>query len=234
MIDRSLNYGRENVVRFLADSRPYSVVLDIGAGGGSDLLLARECSPGSRLLALEGHPPNVARLQALGIEVHPHDLEHDPFPFPDRRIDIVIANQVLEHTKEIFWIMHEISRTLRDGGRVIVGIPNLAALHNRLLLLFGRQPSQIKTFSAHVRGFTHHDFLDFLERSFPGGYRVVDFRGANFYPFPPFMAKTLARAFPNSAWGIFFLLEKIRPYSGQFVDVLSKEQFETPFFAGAR
>lgn len=232
MIDRSLNYGREIVGRFLDMSTPYKTVLDIGAGNGADLLTARSRWNHAALLALEGHLPNVQRLKDLAIDAHPHRLEQDTFPFAEESVDVVIANQILEHTKEVFWIMHEISRVLRVGGRLIVGVPNLAAFHNRILLLLGRQPSPIKTFSAHVRGFTRNDFLDFLEAGFSGGYRVLGFRGANFYPFPPFVARSAARLLPNLAWGIFFLLEKSRSYASEFLDALSVQEFETPFYAG--
>lgn len=232
MIDRSLNYGRDIVGRFLEMSAPYQTVLDIGAGGGADLLIARSRSDQAKLLALEGHLPNVEHLRDLGIVAHPHRLESDTFPFADESVDIVIANQILEHTKEVFWIMHEISRVLRVGGRLIVGVPNLAAFHNRILLLLGRQPSPIKTFSAHIRGFTRGDVLNFIEAGFAGGYRLRGFRGANFYPFPPFIAMPAARLLPSLAWGIFFLLEKSRTYNREFLDVLSIQNFETPFYAG--
>jgi len=232
VINRTLNYGRDNIERFLELSAPYSTVLDLGAGSGADLLLARKVNPSARLLALEGHAPNVAKLAAIGVEALAHDLEHGVFPFPDESLDVVMANQVLEHTKELFWIFHEITRTLRVGGKAIVGVPNLAAFHNRLLLAIGRQPSPVKTLSAHVRGFTRGDLLGFLQGCFPGGYRLADFRGANFYPFPPGIARPLARAFPTLAWGIFFLLEKTRPYGRGFLDAPIREELETPFYLG--
>jgi SAM-dependent methyltransferase len=206
----------------------------MGAGTGADLLVARARCPGARLLALEGVQPNVEKLTTLGLQATLHDLERDRFPFEDEYLDVVIANQILEHTKEIYWILHEISRTLRVGGRLIIGVPNLAALHNRVLLGLGQQPSPIKTLSAHVRGFTRGDLLAFLEGCFPGGYRLIDFRGANFYPFPPLLARSLARLFPTLAWGIFFLLEKAKPYSREFLDTLVSKKLETPFYAGSQ
>jgi len=232
LIDRSLNYGRHNIEHFLQQSTPYSTVLDIGAGTGSDLLLARRVTPGARLFALEAHTPTVDTLVSLGIGVTAHELERDGFPFDDESLDVVIANQVLEHTKEIFWILHEISRTLRVGGRIILGVPNLASLHNRLLLVVGKQPSPIKSFSAHVRGFTRGDMVGLLNSCFPGGYRLIDFRGSNFYPFPAIVARPLARAFPTLAWGIFFLFEKTRHYDRECIDAVVRSEFETPFYLG--
>ncbi|MEA2101747.1 MAG: class I SAM-dependent methyltransferase, partial [Thermodesulfobacteriota bacterium] len=146
-------------------------------------------------------------------------------------MDLVIANQILEHTKEIFWIFNEISRVLRIGGRMIIGVPNLASLHNRILLLLGRQPSPIKSTSAHVRGFTRSDLMRFME-CWPGGYRLIDFQGSNFYPFPSLIARPLARCLPTMAWGIFLLVEKTRAYDGAFVRFPVDHKLETNFYLG--
>jgi hypothetical protein len=72
--------------------------------------------------------------------------------------------------------------------------------------MFGNQPSPLKIHSAHVRGFTKGGFTKFLNECFPHGYILKAFRGSNFYPFPPLIAKLLARIFPTLAWGIFFLI----------------------------
>lgn len=169
MIDRQLNYGRHLVGRFLFESLPYHSVLDIGAGAGTDLKLAKKANSSAKLSAVEVYTPYADLLRSKGIQVHALNIERDRLPFTDSELDVVIANQVLEHTKELFWIFHEVTRVLRIGGRFIIGVPNLAALHNRLLLLLGEQPSPIKSHSAHVRGFTRSDLINFMEASFPGG-----------------------------------------------------------------
>ncbi len=232
MIDRSLNYGRHLIYNFLEQSKSFDTVLDIGAGAGTDLMLAHDINKNCQLFALESYPPNVTTLQTNQVKVYHADIEKDLFPFNDGSIDIIIANQILEHTKEVFWIFHEISRLLPIGGKLILGVPNLAALHNRILLGLGRQPSPIKTRSAHVRGFTQHDLLDFLESCFPSGYELKDFKGSNFYPFPPVMARPLAKMLPNLAWGIFLILEKKRRYTQEFLDYPVTEQLETNFYLG--
>jgi len=232
MIDRSLNYGRHLICDFLKQSHSFDTVLDIGAGTGVDLKLARDINEHCRLIALESYAPNIKTLQDNKIEVYQIDIEKESFPFDNEKIDIIIANQILEHTKEVFWIFHEITRLLPVGGKLILAVPNLAALHNRILLSLGRQPSPIKTRSAHVRGFTQHDLLNFLESCFPSGYELRDFKGSNFYPFPPIIAKPLAKILPNMAWGIFLLLEKTRPYEQEFLEYPAKEQLETNFYLG--
>lgn len=233
MIDRSLNYGRPVVRRFLSDAGPYRRVLDIGAGVGADLVAARDVQPDCHLHAIEAHAPNVAELEQQGIEVSRLDLERDPMPFPDETIDVVIANQILEHTKEVFWIFHQIARVLAVGGHLILGVPNLASAHNRLLLLLGRQPSVIKTASAHVRGFTKPDLERFVDEVWPGGFRLRDHAGANFYPLPPALAKPLARALPSLAWGLFLRFEKTAPYHGEFLAFPARARLETNFHVGS-
>ena len=232
MIDRSLNYGRPIVRRFLEASKPYRQVLDLGAGKGTDLLAARAVQPDCMLHAVEAWPPNVALLEEQGIGVVGLDLERAALPFADRSIEVVIANQILEHTKEVFWIWHEIARVLAVGGQLILGVPNLASAHNRLLLLLGRQPSVIKTASAHVRGFTRNDLEQFLGEVCPGLFVVRDHAGANFYPLPPLLAQPLARALPGLAWGLFLRLQKQAEYHGECIAYPARARLETNFFTG--
>lgn len=234
VIDRSLNYGRHLISRFLsaANHKPMKVVLDIGAGWGSDLLLARTHNPAAELHAIEVYPEYQEGLKQKGISVHPLNIERDKFPFSDESIDVVIANQILEHVKEIFWIFHEATRVLRIGGSLIIGVPNLASLHNRLLLALGKQPTCIQNHSAHVRGYTKSDLLKFLNLCFPNGYDLVKFGGSNFYPFPPLIAKPLASLFPNMAWGIFLMFRKEQTYKNEFIIHPIAHQLETNFYLG--
>lgn len=232
MIDRNLNYGRHLIDKYLSRCGDYQSVLDIGAGKGSDLKLAKMNGNDARLYAIELRPENVRELKELDVEVFPINIERDKFPFPDGSIDIIIANQILEHTKELFWIFHEITRVLHVGGHVIIGVPNIAALHNRFLLALGWQPTPLKNYSAHVRGFTKRDLLRFLEECFPAGYKLTAFGGSNFYPLPAKLAKPMARMFPNLAWGIFFLLRKVGNYDHSFLEYPIVNKLETNFYTG--
>lgn len=231
-VDPSLNYGRQVVSNFIKRSGPYDAILDIAAGSGADLIEARRLYPQARLIAFDCLTQSVAHLERLGFTTHRLDVERDAFPLRPGEVDLIIANQVLEHTKEIFWIFHQIARALPIGGRLIIGVPNLASLHNRILLAFGRQPTPIRSASAHVRGFTRADLIDFMETCFPGGFRLCAHAGSNFYPFPPTLARPLARALPSLAWGAFFLFEKQRDYQGEFIRFPSARALETNFFQG--
>ena len=232
-VDKQLNYGRAVIDQFVGLLPAASKVLDLGAGPGHDLAICRRHFPQAKLFALENFAPNVQVLRDQSIEVFPLNFENEAIPLAAESLDLVISNQVFEHVKEIFWITHEVTRTLKVGGHLLLGVPNLASLHNRLLLALGRQPTCIQTASAHVRGFTKHDLLRFLNLNFPQGYELESFAGSNFYPFSPPIARPLAKLCPNMAWSIFLLLKKVKPYQQEFLDFPVRERLETPYFLGA-
>jgi SAM-dependent methyltransferase len=231
MIDRELNYGRAAIGSFLRRCLPYSAVLDIGAGRGHDLLAARRIEPRASLYAIECHGPNADHLRSAGICTYSIDVERQPIPLAAESCDVVISNQTFEHLKEVFWVLHETSRVLRTGGHLIVGIPNLASLHNRLLLAAGLQPTSLKNNSAHVRGYTRSDFIRLLG-CFPGGYELEAWRGSNFYPLPRALAIPAARLFPSMAWAVFMHFRKARGYSREYLDFPGSEKLETNFYLG--
>ena len=232
-IDKLLNFGRKNIKKFLSQ-RNFKTqnILDIGAGGGTDLDIAKSIFPNAKLYACEGHPPYQAILKNKNIEVAAIDIEHHPFPYDDNTFDVIICNQILEHVKEIWWIMHEITRVLKPNGSLIVGVPNLASLHNRFFLAFGKQPSTIRNNSAHVRGYTKNDFIAILDSAFPKGYKLENFYGGNFYPFPPAIANPLAKVFPTMAVTIFLHFRKAGDYTNEFLVYPPKHKLETLFYLG--
>ncbi len=235
MVDKKLNYGRHHIINFAKSSKNVAlspICVDLGAGGGDDLMAFKGIFPTAKLVACESYEPYQVNLKSMGIEVFSCDIEHDRLPFENESVDFIIINQVLEHCKEIWWIMHEISRILKVGGKLIIGIPNLASMHNRFLLGLGKQPTSIQNQSAHVRGYTKKDFLKFLNCGFEGGYTLEDFGGSNFYPFPPLIAKPLAAIMPTAAWGIFFKFNKNRSYLNSFITYPIEQRLETKFYLG--
>lgn len=209
-------------------------LLDLGAGQGTDLINCENTIVGGgkmsvELWALESYPPNISLLMKQGIKVKRFNIERERFPFENESIDFIIMNQVLEHTKEIFWIFSEISRILKKGGGCIVGVPNLASLHNRMALLFGRQPTSVRALGPHVRGFTKKDFIDFVETD--GYFKVEYFAGSNFYPFPPRISRILAKMFPSYAVSIFWGIRRTEK-GGCFIHTLDSRFYETPYYRG--
>jgi SAM-dependent methyltransferase len=236
----TLNYGREIIAQWageIASARssrttPFRV-LDIGAGYGADLQnIAAELKLRHipfELYGLDSFPDSTMALKKQGVSVADCNIENQIFPYEDGFFDLIVANQVIEHTKEIFWIFSEISRILKPGAKVITGVPNIASFHNRVGMLFGMQPTNIELLGPHVRGFTAGSFVKFIETD--GYFKNCTVRGSNFYPLPSVLARFMARIFPRAAVSIFLLTERT-PRVGLFKDVLKLRFFETPFFIG--
>ena len=94
-------------------------------------------------------------------------------------------------------------------GHFLFGVPNICSLHNRFLLLVGRQPTQHKVCSAHVRPFSKGDTLAFINACFPGGYQLVEFSWSAVLSISP-ECGTRACECPSNirAFTIFFLIRK--------------------------
>jgi SAM-dependent methyltransferase len=105
--------------------RPGEVVLDIGSGGGIDVILAaRRVGPSGRAIGLDilQQMCDRARVHATeaGVDGWTEFLrgEMEEIPLPDESIDVVISNGVLNLSARKSRALAEIIRVLRPGGRV--------------------------------------------------------------------------------------------------------------------
>ena len=135
------------------------------------------------------------------------DLEIDDLPYEDHAFDLVICNQVLEHLKNYRKVLDGLIRVAKEGGYIVIGIPNLAHLINRIYLLFGIQPMCISLDGSHVRGYTHKSFIDLL--SSLQKVRMIDYTGSTtMYPLPLIVTKILANHFVGLSGYTCYLLQK--------------------------
>lgn len=231
LVDHEETFGRHILEKILQNLKP-RLCLDLGCGHGDDLSLVKKAAPQCRCVGLDFAIRSRENLQARQIEPMEVDIERERLPFPDESADLIIANQVLEHTKDVYWIHHEVFRVLKSGGHFYLGVPNLLSLHNRLLMPLGIHPTTTKMISAHLRPFSKKDTLLFYQQIGGDFLHLKGFYGAQFYPFPRKPARLLATLFPALAFSIFFLWEKSGPYQGEFLRWLDKTALETSFYQG--
>lgn len=136
------------------------------------------------------------------------DLEMENIPYQDNTFDIVICNQVLEHLKNYRKVINEMIRITKRSGYIIIGIPNLAHLINRIYLLFGIQPMCIDIDSSHVRAFTHKSFVKKI--SSIQNVTLIDYKGSLMYPLPFFIGNQISDYFVGLSGYVCYLLRKIR------------------------
>jgi len=105
----------------LGDIEPGSVVLDLGCGAGTDLLIAAQrCGRGIGVdmtpAMLERAAASAAEMGLANVELHESLIE--ALPVDDASVDVVISNGVIDLVPDKDAVFAEIDRVLRPGGRV--------------------------------------------------------------------------------------------------------------------
>ena len=105
-------------------TRPLSglSVLDIGCGWGQTMKYL--ASKGASCSGFDPAPEAVAYVQSIGLECIQAGMERMDV-FGERRFDVVLLMNVLEHLSEPVDVIAEIRATvLKDGGLLVVEVPN--------------------------------------------------------------------------------------------------------------
>jgi SAM-dependent methyltransferase len=110
----------------LAELRPGEVVLDLGSGGGIDVLLsARRVGPAGKAYGLDMTDEmlalareNQAKAGVSNVEFLKGEIER--IPLPDASVDVIISNCVINLSADKQQALGEAFRVLKPGGRFAV------------------------------------------------------------------------------------------------------------------
>jgi arsenite methyltransferase len=108
----------------VADLHPGDTVLDLGSGGGIDVLLsAKRVGPTGHVYGLDMTPEmndlarrNATEAGATNVEFLEGQIEH--VPLPDESVDVIISNCVINLSPDKPAVFAEMHRVLRPGGRI--------------------------------------------------------------------------------------------------------------------
>jgi arsenite methyltransferase len=103
---------------------PGSVVLDLGCGAGTDLLIAAQMTGSAgRAIGVDMTATMLERARASAGEmglanVELHEALIESLPLEDASVDVVISNGVIDLVPDKDAVFDEIDRVLRPGGRL--------------------------------------------------------------------------------------------------------------------
>jgi arsenite methyltransferase len=110
----------------LATLSPGEVVLDLGSGGGIDVLLsARRVSPGGKAYGVDMTDEMLELARKNKAEAGVENAEFlkghiEDVPLPDEQVDVVISNCVINLSTDKPKVISEAFRVLKPGGRFAV------------------------------------------------------------------------------------------------------------------
>jgi SAM-dependent methyltransferase len=163
----------------LAELQPGETVLDLGSGGGIDVLLsAKRVGPTGKAYGLDMTDEMLAlarenqrRAGFDNVEFLKGEIEH--VPLPDESVDVIISNCVINLSADKAQVLREAARVLRPGGRFAVSD----------VVLRGELPEPVRRsvalWTGCVAGALHEDeYRDLLSQA---GFSDIDIEPTRIY-----------------------------------------------------
>jgi SAM-dependent methyltransferase len=176
----AVDYWREYIMRsksrfrmiYEAIPHPHNPIKILDIGPSPFTLFIKEIYPYCDVSTLDATNSWESQCKARDIRLVVSNLDSGGLPFEDSYFDSVIFSEVLEH---LFIppteILQEIRRVMRERGKLILSVPNFAALYQRIRLLWGISPLENadnqmnRVIHGHIHEYTKKEITVLLRAS---------------------------------------------------------------------
>jgi SAM-dependent methyltransferase len=206
----------QKVRQIFSQMAPGRLILDVGCSTGGVLCPLAKMH---EIHGVEIAPSFVKRAIENGIHAVQHNIETDPLPYPTEKFDAIFCGETIEHQVDTDWMMFEINRVLKPGGKLVLTFPNIrTVLGLGMMLFFDLPPMYAARYrSAHFRDFTLRTIKIVLKAH---GFRFERAMGSAFYlPKIEEFWSSLATFLPSWAYTVVVVAtkEKDSTYSSESV-----------------
>jgi len=204
--------NRENILAFADEARRALTVVrrfvDLGCDDGAWTMRVARQLGATEVSGVEIVPEQADKARSLGVAVVQTSLDKE-LPFSTESVDVVHANQVIEHVANIDLFVSEVRRILVPGGYAIISSENGSAWHNVFAAAMGWQIFSLTNVSTkagavgnplalHTDGspvsasWTHKtifNYRGFKEIFEVHGFNAVRIQGSGYHPLPAAVGK---------------------------------------------
>ncbi|MCS4058437.1 class I SAM-dependent methyltransferase [Salinibacter ruber] len=157
------NSGNDKLISYL--SCDCEKILDVGCGAGDNAILIRQKCPSSKVFGI-----TISEKEKEKADNRMHtcwlcDVEKKiPKKVRDKKYDAIIFSHVLEHLRSPSNVLNEMIELLRSGGEILIAVPNVLRIENRLKLLCGKWEYENTGImdNTHLRFFTYYNAYEYL------------------------------------------------------------------------
>ncbi len=130
-VDTQTRIRLQKMRRMCGDVRN-KIVLDVGAGTGRHNVISD---------GLEAK--KVITMDAIGNPTIKCDL-NEGLKIGSNSVDVVVAGEIMEHMIRPIAFMKECNRVLKKNGTLVLSVPNISSLKNRIKLLLGKYDDDLE------------------------------------------------------------------------------------------